>query len=191
MDYPQSGSQLNKEIHSGLSTQIIVKVGNVTVGAIQELTLTQTREISRWEEIGTNGIVDSHPQHAAKINLSVNRMVFDQMRLTESLARNFINIQAQRFPFNIEIVDSGAKNTVHTYHNCWFNSYSTPYRASDYIVTETAAIYCDYVTSSLNGGSATIGGSRGIQIERDSIEKNTDYIGNRGFFDPSGLNTKS
>lgn len=191
MSYPSSGSIINGEIHSGLSTQIVVKINETTVGAIQEITINQTRDIVRWEEIGTNGIVDSHPRHAAQVNISVNRLVFDQLRLPESFSRGFINIQSQRFPFNIDILDrsSGVNEltVVHSYHSCWFNSYSTPYRSSDYLITESANIFCENATSMQNGIPVPFGGTRGIPVEYDNIERNTDYIGKRGYFDSSGL----
>ena len=194
MSYPQSGSQINSEIHSGLSTQILIKVGSVTVGAIQEFTVNQAREILRWEETGTNGIVDSHPKSATKIDISVNRIIFDQMRLFEAFGRGFINLQAQRFPFEIDIIDNMTGNDnlaiVHTYHNCWFNSYSTSYHSDNYLIIETAKIFCDYVTSIQNGASVPNGGIRGIPVEYDIIERNTDALGNRGYFDSTGLNSK-
>lgn len=105
MTYPTSGSILDKGINSSLSTQITIKVGPTTVGAIQSATIRQDREVAVHEEIGTDGVVDSHPKNAAKVSMEVERIVFDQLRLTEAFARGFINLQAQRIPFDIQIID--------------------------------------------------------------------------------------
>jgi hypothetical protein len=40
--YPQTGSNITGEINTGLSTQILVKVEDKVVGAIQSLTISQT-----------------------------------------------------------------------------------------------------------------------------------------------------
>lgn len=191
MTYPQSGSSVDQAIRMGLSTLVVVKIGSTTVGAIQELTINQTRDIVRWEEIGVDGIVDSHPRHATQVNLTINRLVFDQLRLPEAFSRGFINLQAQRFPFDIEVIDKFAGEdqlaVVHSYRSCWFNSYSTPYRATDYVITENASVFCEYATSMQNASAVPLGGVRGIPVEFDNIERNTDLTGQRGHFDSAGL----
>lgn len=187
--YPQSGSLLENRINSGLSTQIVVKVDNVTIGAIQKLSISQDRELCRWEEIGTSGIVEIHPKGAAKINLTVERIVFDGMRLPEAFARGFINIQSQRIPFDIDIIDKTAMDAtgkgaiVHTFNNCWFNRYSPNFNADNFIVSETAQIWCEYVTTTRDGISAVTGGYRGIPYEYDSIERATDSQGKKGRYE--------
>lgn len=100
---------MDASLSSGLSTQITIKVGATTVGAIQSLTVSQNRDVAMHEEIGTDGIVDSHPKNAAKVDLQVERIVFDQMRLTEAFSRGFINLQAQRISFDIQIIDTSEK----------------------------------------------------------------------------------
>jgi len=194
-EFPQSGSILSAIPQLGLSTQIVIKVGTTAIGAIQELTINQQRDIARHEEIGTDGIVDSHPRKAAKVGITVNRLVFDQLRLPEAFGRGFINLQAQRLPFDVQVIDRFAgTNTlaaVHTYHNCWFGRYTQPYRANDYIITETADITCEFATSIQNGQNVPHGGLRGIPVEFDSIERETDLHGRRGRLDSAGFRTVS
>lgn len=189
--YPQSGSTLTPTPAAGLSTQITVKVGRATVGALQELTINQIRQIKRHEEIGTSGIVDSHPTNATQVNLSITRLVFDQLRLPEAFSRGFMNLQAQRFPFDIQVIDrfagGGELAVVHTYHSCWFTRYTTPYRAENFIVSESAEIWCEDATSMQNGVNVPFGGLRGIPVEVDSIERNTDLIGRPGRLDSAGF----
>jgi len=196
MVYPPSGSIITPSIHAGLSTQITVKVGVNTVGAIQQLTINQNREMNVWEEIGTSGVVEIAPKGAAKVEISVQRIVFDGLRITEAFSRGFINLQAQRMPFDIEIINkSDATNfdsiLTHTCHNCWFKSYSVPYDANNFLITENASIVCEYITSVRGTQSAVWGGLRGIRYERDSIERNTDAFGIRGRFDSAGFSEQT
>ena len=105
MAYNDSGTLVVPEINSGLSTQIIIKVGNTIVGAIQTLVIRQDRDMTVVEEIGNDGIIEIHPKGSTKVTIDVTRIVFDNLRLTESFARGFINIQSQRFPFDIHVID--------------------------------------------------------------------------------------
>jgi hypothetical protein len=186
-EYPATGSTLESTPptpHAGLSTQIVVKVGPTAVGAIQELTLNQNRDMLIWEEIGTDGIVEIHPKGAAKISMTINRVVFDQLRLPEAFSRGFINLQAQRLPFNIEVLDRFAGSNelaaVHTYHSCWFRRYTQPYRAESFLITETAELVCEYISSMQAGVNVAQGGIRDIIVESDSMERATDRTGRRG-----------
>lgn len=190
--YPASGSILRPNISSGLSTQVIIKVGSTTVGAIQTLTINQSREFNVWEEIGTEGIIEIHPKNATKIEISVQRVVFDELRALESFGRGFINLQAQRVPFDIMIIDmsesvDGSNVLSHICHNCWFKQYSTPYNANNFLITENASLVCEYITSMRNAQSASYGGLRGIVYEYDTIERNTDLTGQRGRFTSAGI----
>lgn len=196
MTYPSSGSIISPSIQSSLSTQITIKVGVTTVGAIQQLTVNQNREMNIWEEIGTSGVVEIAPKGAAKIDLSVQRAVFDQLHITEAFARGFINLQAQRIPFNIEIIDKSNAISAdiiltHTCHNCWFKSYSVPYDANNFIIMENAGIVCEYITSVRGSQSAVWGGLRGIRYDFDNIERNTDAFGIRGRFDSAGFSEQT
>ena len=192
-EFPQSGSILSLIPQLGLSTRIVIKVGSTAVGAVQELTINQQRDIIRHEEIGTDGVVQSHPRKAAQVSITINRLVFDQLRLPEAFGRGFINLQAQRLPFDVQVIDRFAGTNdlaaVHTYHNCWFGRYTQPYRADNYIISETADITCEYATAMQNGRSVPTGGLRGIPVEFDSIERSTDLHGRRGRLDSSGFRT--
>ena len=196
MNYPKTGSLLNQKIHSSLSTQIVVKVGTATVGAIQRLNIRQNKDLHIHEEIGNDGIVEIHPKGATKIELTVSRVVFDGLRLPEAFARGFVNIQAQRIPFDINIIDTSDTDEardyiVHTCNSCWFRSYSPTFTADTFIITEEATLACEYITTMRAGQSAVFGGLRGITYEYDTIERHTDYRGQRGRLDAAGLDTKS
>jgi hypothetical protein len=156
--YPNTGTNLDLgRTASGLSTQIIVKIGNNPVGALQELTVNQARPLARVGEIGTDGVIEIVPHGPTTIELSITRLVFDQLRLPEAFSRGFRFIAAQRIPFDIEIYDissasppasgSNAPNMAGSvamvYKNCWFERYSTPYRSGDYLITETASVWAE------------------------------------------------
>jgi len=188
-EYPQTGSLFSDLPQAGLSTLITVKVRGTLVGAIQELRIDQNRDMVVWEEIGTDGVVEIHPKGAAKVSFSVTRIVFDQLRLPEAFLRGFLNLQAQRVPFDVEIVDTFAGDAIlaviHTLHGCWFRRYSTPYRADNFIVSETAELVCERITSLQGTGNAANGGLRGLPVEYDTIERATDFHGRPGKFEPT------
>lgn len=192
MSYPNSGSLLQPRINSSLSSQIKIKIGQTTVGAIQSLTIEQNRDMDVREEIGTEGIVEIQPTRATKTTIEVSRIVFDDLKLLESFARGFVNLQAQRIPFDIHIMDLSSAKTendvaVTICNNCWFKRYSTPYTANNYLITEGATILCERVTSMRNGLNVSNGGLRGIGYDYDSIERSTDLSGRIGRFYNTGI----
>jgi hypothetical protein len=146
MTYPQTGTTLAGSINTGLSTQILVKVGNSVVGAIQSLQITQSRALERVKELGTDGILEIIPNKATEYTIRITRIVFEKMRLPEAFARAFINIKAQIIPFDILIVDKNsdpANPVTHTLVNCWFANYSPKYEASSFIISEDAEVWCE------------------------------------------------
>jgi len=100
----------SKRIQAGLSTQIVIKVdggdGEMhVVGGIQKMTYNQTRPLAPLSEVGTDGLVGIVPNGAAIHKLTINRMVFDFQRLTQSLQREYRHIHSQRKPFDIVVTD--------------------------------------------------------------------------------------
>ncbi len=188
-EYPQTGSLLSSKPQAGLSTLITVKVRGTPVGAIQELRIDQNRDLAIWEEIGTDGVVEIHPKGAAKITFSVTRLVFDQLRLPEAFSRGFLNLQAMRVPFDVEVVDTFAGDAmlaaIHTLKGCWFRRYSTPYRAENFLVSETAELACERIISLQGTGNVANGGTRGITVEYDTVERSTDLHGRPGKLEPA------
>jgi hypothetical protein len=178
--YPLTGSTLNSTISTGLSTQILIKVENETVGAIQELTVNHSRPLERVKELGLDGILEIAPKGPTEYEISVKRIVFDRLRLPEAFSRGFINIKAQLLPFTIVVIDrtngDGDGAVVHTLVNCWFTRYSPSYTADTFILSEQATIYCEDVSTTLgtSQSSAVQGGSRGVQYQVNSRERETD-----------------
>jgi len=193
--YPKSGSTLDSTTRTSLSTQIIVMVNNEPVGAIQTFTVSQSRGIKDVVEIGTDGIIELVPSSANKVSLRINRIYFDGISLPEAFSRGFRNLQSQRIPFDIVVIDqttgTGDNAIIETYHNCWFESLSTSFNANDYVIAQDASVKCEYV-STIRGGEAVslsqgAGGSRQVPVQLDSAELAADSGNTRGALDYPGL----
>jgi hypothetical protein len=196
--YPKSGSSLDSTTKTSLSTQIIIMVNNEPVGAIQSFQENQTRTIKSLTEVGTDGFIELVPQSATGVKLTVQRTYFDGLSLPEAFSRGFRNIQAQRIPFDIVVIDqftgTGNDAIITTYHDCWFESISIQYQSSDYVISQNSNVACTYI-STIRGGEAIalsqgVGGGRqiaGVQI--DSVESAADSgaNGRRGSLDFVGL----
>lgn len=159
MSYLFTGSSLNANIATSLSTQIVIEVDNQRVGAIQSFNPTQNRAIKGIGEVGTDGFIEKVPNSQTNITVSVNRIAFDLLRLPQAFSRAFYNIHAQRVPFDIKVYDvsgvpasnatadgeiASASNTTgivtQVYEGCWFANLSTQYQSDNYIISETATI---------------------------------------------------
>lgn len=194
-----AGSTIGEQRTStGLSTQIIIKIGKTPVGALQSLSVTQKRALKRITEIGTDGVIEIVPNQATEYDLSVTRIVFDQLRLPEAMSRGFRFIAAQRVPFdidviditgtqaNVEVTDTNTDRVIMTYKNCWFTSYETPYQAGEYIITEKADLQCETAYLVQIG---TDGTRRSIdyQVDNGGVEKEVNEGRRLGSLDASGL----
>lgn len=184
---------------TGLSTQIIIKVANVPVGALQSLNVTQNRPLMRVNEIGTDGNIEIVPQSSPTYELAVTRVVFDQLRLPEAFSRSFRFIGAQRIPFDIEIFDlnnadeqnAAVSNSngvvVMKFVNCWFTNYVTPYAAENYLISETATIWAE--TGIVSDGTTPDTALRTFTPQTDTagIEASANTGGRRGGVDAAGI----
>jgi hypothetical protein len=192
--YPNSGSTLKSSISAGLSTQIVVKVGSDTVGALQALEVRQNRPLTRLVELGLDGTLEIVPTQRAEVTLTVRRIVFDRLRIAEAFERGYLNIKSQRLPFDILVIDQsggdGQNAITHHYVNCWFQDMSTPYNADNYIITETATLWAEDVNSRLgSSANAAQGGARDMKPQIEAIEREADIGGRRGTLDAPGLVT--
>lgn len=206
MAYPQTGSKLydvNGKNRTGtsLSTNIVIKVGTETVGAIQSISYTESRSIYMLNEVGTDGHVDSSPQSSTKHSGNCTRVRFDRLRITEAFSRGFVHVHSQRYPFDIEIIDvqnaasdaadaANDPNTIVTVlKNCWINNLQTTYSSSDFIISEQMGFDFETIESYLAGGGLNVstGGERNLNLFRDELERQADRGGRRGALDAPGL----
>lgn len=202
-NYLYTGSSQEAGTNTGLSTQILVKIDGKAVGAIQNLTATQQRNMRRINEVGTDGVIEIVPGKAAEISLRVERIVFMKKGLPESFNRAYTNIHAQRVPFDIFVYDftnakgaaldngflagdtaEGLITTV--YENCWFNNLEIKYSAGDYIISQNAGIDAEFVRTFANGDIGTSAVPVTADNNVDPLERLAD-VGRRGSMDARGL----
>lgn len=208
MAYPLSGSTLTGEngvnkTSTSLSTNILVVIGATPVGAIQRLNITERRNIKKISELGFDGILDSFPNESTDISGSCERIRFDRLRMAEAFGRSFTHVHAQRFPFDIVIIDNFNGNALNpsdtsaaiitTIKNVWISEIAYSYQASDWVISETMNWTAEAISSTLGGGStpAAQGGERGIPISLASptsdIERAADVGKMRGSLSAPGI----
>lgn len=166
MAHPYTGTALNASTQTGLSTQILVQVDGQSVGGIQRLSVNQRRPLREITEVGTDGVIEITPNGATTYDLQIERIYFDRKTITEALGRAFLNIQAQRAPFDIVVYDyhnvpasavdvangydltSNSPGVIVTiYENCWIESLATTFTSSDYIIMQNVGVKCEFVHS--------------------------------------------
>ena len=179
--YPFTGTNLDKnKTRTGLSTQIVIYVNGEPVGAIQSFQLTQQRSMKRISEVGTDGVIEIVPSAPTSITLSVQRIVFDGLSITEAFSRSYVNVAAQRIPFDIVVIDrffgdSKEEHVVTSFHNCWFNNIGKTYNTSDYVITESASLDAEYMSTERNGLPVSL--SQGLNGAREIPNRDIDASG--------------
>jgi len=197
-EYPRTNSILDSgRSRTGLSTQIIVYANGEPVGAIQSFQETQSKSTKKVSEVGTDGIIEIVPQSPTTVTLSVTRIAFDGLSITEAFSRGWRNVTSQRIPFDIVVIDSFAGDDyenaiVTTYHNCWFTNASRTFSADNYVISESCAMDCEFVSTTRGGGSlaaSTTQNGRDISAsqQRDSVEADADMGKRRGSLDFPGI----
>tara|TARA_A100001011_G_C14274413_1_gene828478 strand:+ start:314 stop:952 length:639 start_codon:yes stop_codon:yes gene_type:complete len=205
-EYPNTGSILDSidvegaKTRTSLSTQILIYVNDEPVGAVQSFTVNQTRTNKDITEVGTDGIIEYVPNSPAKVDLTVKRMMFDGLSITEAMSRSFTQLSAQRMPFDIVVFDKfsggGLDAIVTTYHNCWFNKINKTYSSDNYLINEDASLNCEYMSSTRGGVDQPVTLSQGINGGREIPRRQTDETelaadaginGRRGTLDYKGL----
>lgn len=198
--YPQTQSNLvnpatnNNRTGVALSTQILIKVGDVPVGGVQSLSINENREIAMISEVSTDGAIDSAPTRSSEFSGTCRRVRFDRLRITESMTKGFLHVHSQRIPFDITILDfwsgNGANTIITTLKNVWITSLSYDYNVDNWLIYDTMNWKCESISSTINGGPAATGGERGAGIlALNSVERAADIGTYRGSMDQPGLIT--
>jgi hypothetical protein len=177
---------------TGISTNIIIKVGATPVGAVQSLQVREQRNIQMIDEVGTDGHIDSVPIKSTDISGECRRTRFDRLRVTEAFGRGYLHVHAQRIPFDIDIYDSwngdGNNAIITTIKNVWIQSISYQYQADNWVIIDDMSWVAEAISSTINGGNAATGGERGANIlQINSIERQADKGQRRGALDAPGL----
>jgi hypothetical protein len=200
--YPQTGSNINdpksgkNRTGTSLSTNIVIKVNGVAVGAIQSISISEDRSVKMINELGTDGSIDSAPSESTKFSGQCERIRFDRLRIAEAFGRGFVHAHSQRYPFDIEIYDTfkgdGENTLITTIKNVWITKIDVKYGAQDFIISESMSYVAEGISSyyaSTHSNAAT-GGERGdLTFMSDPIERAADKgaNGRRGSLDAPGL----
>jgi len=196
MVYPQTGSTLfgpqgQNETRTALSTNIVIKVGPNTIGAIQNLSVTEARSIIMIDEVGTDGHIDGVPNKSTDISGECRRIRFDRMRVSEAFSRGFVHAHAQRIPFDIIIIDNwngdGNAAIITTVQGVWIENISYAYGVDNWVISDDMRWKAQSISSTLANGNAATAGTRNIPLAIDPIERAADIGQRRGTLDAPGL----
>ena len=164
-----AGTNVNKT-STAISTNIIIMVNNTAVGAVQTMSINESRNIKMIDEVGTDGHVDSVPNQSTNVTGSCQRIRFDRLRVAEAFSRGFIHAHSQVYPFDIVILDKQKRDQgsqISTViKNVWIKGIEYAYTVSDWVISETMTWEAETIFSVLNNGNAqsvAVGGERGIQ----------------------------
>lgn len=156
-----------------LSTNIYIAVddgsGPNIVGAVQQLTVNESRSIKKISEVGTDGIIDSAPDRSADYKGTCKRTRFDGQRIASAFRRGFVHIHAQREPFTIQIYDiiegDGNRIVLTEIKNVWISSISYTYDSENFIIVDD-----------MGWEAETIRSTRGVNTTGNVVEAKFPYV---------------
>lgn len=184
----------NNRTATHLSTNIIIKVDNYIVGAVQTLSYTERRDVRMIDEVGTDGHIDGAPTKSTDITGSCDRIRFDRQRIAESFGRAFIHVHSQRIPFDIEVHDifaggDQANEIITTLHGVWITEIQNQYQAGEWIITDKMSFSAKGISSILNNNNVVSGVANGQDgtITLNQFEQEADMGKYRGALDAAGV----
>jgi hypothetical protein len=213
-NYPYTGSQLvsatGKNVtRVSLSTNILISVDGLRVGAIKSLSVNESGDVAQITEVGTDAVIDSCRTKAVNISGQCQRTRMYKVRLAEAFGMPFMHLHAQIYPFDITIIDRSSPNPaeqiVTVIKNVIFDKISYGYQNDNYLIIDDCSWKAEGISSTLGGRagvSAVTGGTLGIKpiyqvplndgttggmgIERAA---DTGFNARRGALDISGIAT--
>ena len=191
--YPQTGSGFtDNTTRTSLSTMMVIKVGDITVGAIQEISVSESRSIEMIDEVGTDGHIDSCPNKSTDISGSCKVVRFNRKRATEAFGRGFLHVKSQRVPFDIEIIDimdgsTPDKAIITTIKNVWIESLDSSYSADNWVIYDNMKWKAEDIYTKVNGKPAARGGLTNQPVYYDTYELAADVGMRKGSMDAPGL----
>lgn len=183
-------SEGNNRTATHLSTNIIITVEGLPIGAIQEISFNESRKgIASIQEVGTDGIIDSAPNGSTEYTVGCTRIRFARVRIAEAFGRGFMHVKSQRVPFDIEIHDifhdaDPANAVITVIKNCWIKSISYSYQVSDWVCNDKMDLIAEDIYSLLNGNNAVP--NTGVTYI-NPFEQQADRGQYRGALDAPGL----
>lgn len=207
MVYPHTGSKLTEAgrntTRTAVSTQIIIQVDGNPIGAVQDMSIDEKRDIKMIDEIGTDGHIDSVPSRSTSISGRCSRVRFDGLRIASAFSRGFVHAHSQRVPFDIVIFDifaadeddadgfNASDNVITTViKNVWIGNLSVKYSSSDFVITEDMSWEAEHIYSYVGQNKNVVPSPEARQIpviDNDAFERQADIGGRRGALDAAGL----
>lgn len=177
-----------------LTTNIIIKSGNYVVGAVQTLSITESRSIKMIDEVGTDGHIDSAPSASTNITGNCTRVRFNRQKIADAFGRSFTHVHAQRIPFDIEIhdvfADADTNNAVvTTIHQAWIKEISYDYSATDWVISDKMTFEAEAISSIMANKNVVTGVANGQDgpIYINQFEQEADRGVYRGALDAAGV----
>ena len=187
-------SQNNNRTGTHLSTNIVIKVDNYIVGAVQSLNINESRDVQMISEVGTDGHIDSAPSKSTEISGSCTRIRFNKQRIAEAFARGFVHVHSQRIPFDMEIHDffhtNDRSNSIITIvKNVWITNISCDYSATDWVISDKMDWKAEAIRSILNNNNVVTSVANGQDgtIYLNQFEQEADRGVYRGAMDAAGV----
>lgn len=184
----------NNRTATHLSTNIIIKSRNYVVGAVQSLSITESRDVKMIDEVGTDGHIDSAPTSSTNISGNCTRVRFAKQRVAEAFGMSFTHVHAQRIPFDIEIhdifADANTNNAIiTTIKNVWITEISYDYGVSDWIISDKMSFKAEGIFSIMNNNNVVTGVANGQDgpIYLNRFEQEADRGMFRGALDAAGV----
>lgn len=186
----------NNRTATHLSSNIIIKVDNYVVGAVQSISINESRSVKMIDEVGTDGHIDSAPNKSADYKGSCERVRFDGARIAEAFARGFVHVGSQRIPFDIEIhdvfADADVNNAVVTVlKNVWITGISHQLGVNDWVITDRMDFEAETIFSIQNNANVVKGVMNGQNgtVRLNEFEQQADRGLFRGALDQAGVLT--
>ena len=181
LTYPGGQNKTSTAISVNILITVRSPTGNIPVGAIQTLSVSETRNIKMINEISTDGSIDSTPDSSTVITGSCDRIRFDRLRITEAFGRGFLHVASQAYPFDIVIFDKqklaqGSQIST-VIKNVWIKSLDYSYSSSDWVIMDRMTWQAEKIFSILNNGSSTPaaqGGEIAIPFSNIPVERAAD-----------------
>lgn len=139
------------------STNIRLKANDVTIGMIQSFSVSQSRDVTKLQQIGAEGVAQAVPQNYKGGTLQCSRVAlygsrfYDAFKMEEYSGEDtkdicFKTLKDQRLPFDVVYEQSATNQGLEgkmyreTYISCWLSSYKANYTVSNITVSENVSI---------------------------------------------------
>lgn len=139
------------------STNIRIKANDVVIGMIQSFSVSQSRDVTKLQQIGAEGVAQAVPQNYKGGTLQCSRVAlygsrfYDAFKMEQYSGEDtkdtyFKTLKDQRLPFDVVYEQSASNNGqmgpqyTETYISCWISSYKANYTVSNITVSENVSI---------------------------------------------------